>query len=490
MRRIRIGKDIQIRWKIFTNGEAVSLRDRNLKLVLHHSLLPEQELSISIDPEIDNRLITTFRGVDQKMTGNYRLTLWENFGGNGQSVLDYCNAFTLVSTTCEEDGSVVGLDDVTLDIEDGNLIIGVPGNPGMSAYELFKKYNPDSPLTAQEYAEAPVDAAQGVEDAIKEVNETNKVVTEAENLRVEAENGRVDAENKRNEAETGRSDAEDERKQSETKRVESESQRTSAEETRKSNEALRVIAEEARAASEAERVNAESARVAAETKREAQEKSRKDAEAIRASNEEGRVSAEQKRVVAEKERADAEQEREQSVSQALTDMSSAISNAESATSAANTAAGKADAAAQSADTAAGKADTAAVRADALADNPPKIVEEDGVNYWAFYDIETQQYVTSEFRADDGTILAQVKGPDVSLDVVGGTMYVCGELTSLNIASVENSTKPSIIRFTSGATATQFSYPENFNITGWTKPEENKSYTICILFGAGNMTYDE
>lgn len=300
MRRIRIGKDIQIRWKIFTNGEAVSLRDRNLKLVLHHSLLPEQELSISIDPEIDNRLITTFRGVDQKMTGNYRLTLWENFGGNGQSVLDYCNAFTLVSTTCEEDGSVVGLDDVTLDIEDGNLIIGVPGNPGMSAYELFKKYNPDSPLTAQEYAEAPVDAAQGVEDAIKEVNETNKVVTEAENLRVEAENGRVDAENKRNEAETGRSDAEDERKQSETKRVESESQRTSAEETRKSNEALRVIAEEARAASEAERVNAESARVAAETKREAQEKSRKDAEAIRASNEEGRVSAEQKRVVAEK----------------------------------------------------------------------------------------------------------------------------------------------------------------------------------------------
>lgn len=140
--------------------------------------------------------------------------------------------------------------------------------------------------------------------------------------------------------------------------------------------------------------------------------------------------------------------------------------------------------------AAGNSDTQTARVEELADNPPKIVEVDGMAYWAFYNLETQQYVTSELRADDGTILVQVKGPDVSLDVKGGTMYVCGELTSLKIASVENSTKPSIIRFTSGATATQFSFPENFNITGWTKPGENKSYTICILFGAGNMTYDE
>jgi hypothetical protein len=141
-------------------------------------------------------------------------------------------------------------------------------------------------------------------------------------------------------------------------------------------------------------------------------------------------------------------------------------------------------------TATGNANNAASKANEVATNPPKIVDVDGMAYWAFYDIETQQYVTSEFRADDGTIVQQVKGPDVTLDVKGGTMYVCGELTSLKIASVENSTKPSIIRFTSGATATQFSFPENFNITGWTKPEENKSYTICILFGAGNMTYDE
>ena len=128
--------------------------------------------------------------------------------------------------------------------------------------------------------------------------------------------------------------------------------------------------------------------------------------------------------------------------------------------------------------------------NSLNGKPAKIVDVGGLKYWAFWDDATKGYVTSEYRADDGTIVQQVDGSAVSLDVRGGTMYVCGELTSLNIASVENSTKPSIIRFASGATKTQFSYPEDFKITGWTQPEENKSYTICILFGAGNMTYDE
>lgn len=157
---------------------------------------------------------------------------------------------------------------------------------------------------------------------------------------------------------------------------------------------------------------------------------------------------------------------------------------------ANKAADSADKAAERANKSASNADQQAARAKYLADHPPKIVDVGGLKYWAFWDDATKGYVTSEYRADDGTIVQQVEGSAVSLDVKGGTMYLCGELTSLNIASVENSTKPSIIRFASGATKTQFSYPEDFKITGWTQPEENKSYTICILFGAGNMTYDE
>lgn len=52
-------------------------------------------------------------------------------------------------------------------------------------------------------------------------------------------------------------------------------------------------------------------------------------------------------------------------------------------------------------TATGNANDAADRANEMADNPPKIVEVDGMAYWAFYDLETKQYVTSQYRADVG-----------------------------------------------------------------------------------------
>ncbi|OUN76462.1 hypothetical protein B5G09_10280 [Alistipes sp. An54] len=274
-------------------------------------------------------------------------------------------------------------------MEAGTLEIGVPG---MSAYELYIRHNPDSQLTEEEYAESPIQAAGVALAMVEQLEETEVSVKQAEQLRVQSEQGR--------EA--------------------SEQARATAEQARITAEQQRVLAEQTRAVNESARQKAEAGRQAAETKRE-----ENTAEAIR--------------------------------------------NSEEATR---------------------KAEDEAARVRTLADNPPKIVEVNGMAYWAFYDLETQQYVTSPHRADDGTIVQQVEGSAVSLDIKGGTMYVCGELTSLTIASVENSTKPSILRFTSGTTATQFSYSENFNITGWTKPEENRNYTICILFGAGNMTYDE
>lgn len=269
---------------------------------------------------------------------------------------------------------------------------GDKGDPGKSAYELFKRHNPDSALTEEEYAESPVQAAEAALAMVYQLEKTDAAVKQAEQLREQAEQGR--------EA--------------------SEQNRAAAEQTRVTAEQQRVLAEQTRATNESTRQTAEAGRQAAETKRE-----ENTAEAIR--------------------------------------------NSEEATR---------------------KAEDEAARVRTLADNPPKIVEVNGMAYWAFYDLETEQYVTSQHRADDDTIVQQVEGSAVSLDIKGGTMYVCGELTSLTIASVENSTKPSIIRFSSGATATQFSFPDDFNITGWTKPEENKSYTICVLFGAGNMTYDE
>lgn len=389
MRSYRIGKTLKIRWGILTGGKSEPLSGRDLRLEIATGSRFRRNVPFEADDSVAEFL---FQGSEQRYVGAYTLTMWENRGKENQTVVDRCDAFCLVACSCEESAESAdepNLDVETLELGTSNLETGVPG---MSAYELFKRHNPDSALTEEEYAEAPVQAAEAALAMVEQLEKTDAAVKQAEQLREQAEQGR--------EA--------------------SERARAAAEQTRVTAEQQRVMAEQTRATNESTRQTAEAGRQAAETKRE-----ENTAEAIR--------------------------------------------NSEEATR---------------------KAEDEAARVRTLADNPPKIVEDDGMAYWAFYDLETKQYVTSQYRADDGTIVQQVEGSAVSLDVKGGTMYVCGELTSLTIASVENSTKPSIIRFTSGATATQFSYPENFNITGWTKPEGNRNYTICILFGAGNMTYDE
>lgn len=389
MRSYRIGKTLKIRWGILTGGKSEPLSGRDLRLEIATGSRFRRNVPFEADDSVAEFL---FQGSEQRYIGAYTLTMWENRGKENQTVVDRCDAFCLVACSCEESAESAdepNLDVETLELGTSNLETGVPG---MSAYELFKRHNPDSALTEEEYAEAPVQAAGVALAMAEQLEETEASVTKAEHTREQAEQGR--------EA--------------------SEQNRAAAEQTRVTAEQQRVLAEQTRVTNESSRQTAETGRQAAETKREE-------------------------------------------------NTSEAIRNCKTATQ---------------------EAEDEAARVRTLADNPPKIVEVDGMAYWAFYDLETKQYVTSQYRADDGTIVQQVEGSAVSLDVKGGTMYVCGELTSLTIASVENSTKPSIIRFSSGATATQFSYQDDFNITGWTKPEENKSYTICILFGAGNMTYDE
>lgn len=143
MRKIRIGKDIVIRWAILTNGEAVSLEGRNLKLVIVDAIGNKLDLGYKIE---SNTIETTFRGTEQKMIGTYRLTLWENYGEDNQSVVDYCDAFRLVGYTCQEEDNVEG-------IQTNTLI-----NLGTSNFEIISKNGIYSPqikyiltLTQEEY---------------------------------------------------------------------------------------------------------------------------------------------------------------------------------------------------------------------------------------------------------------------------------------------------------------------------------------------------
>lgn len=298
MQSFRIGKTLKIRWAILSGGAPEPLAGRDLTLEISSGNRVRTILPFVAD---GNVAVFYYQGRDQRFTGTYTVTMWENYAKEGQTVVDRCDAFALVPSSCEEIRTTASdIGEGELEIEPAELEIGVPG---MSAYELYIKHNPDSELTEEEYAEAPVQVAGVALAMIEQLEETDAAVKQAEQLREQAEQGREASEQARVTAEQAR--------------VTAEQQRTLAEQTRVTNESSRQTAE--------------TGRQAAETKREE-------------------------------------------------NTSEAIRNCESATQ---------------------KAEDEAARVRTLADNPPKIVEVDGVRYWAFWNEATGQYVVSENRADVG-----------------------------------------------------------------------------------------
>lgn len=180
MKRIRIGKDIEIHWPILTNGEEVALEGRDLKLFVH---LPSH-MDIPVDFTTEgNTAIFTISGTMQKSIGVYRLTMWENLQKSGQTAVDYCKAFELVPTTLLEGGEdESNLTTETVDLEASSLVVGLPGE---SAYEAFKKYNPNSELTEEEYAEAPINAANAATKAAKAANDAAGKIGDIDKLLAE-----------------------------------------------------------------------------------------------------------------------------------------------------------------------------------------------------------------------------------------------------------------------------------------------------------------
>lgn len=568
MKRIRIGKDIEIKWSVTTNGERRPLLGRDLRLVMHHTYLGDMPLPFNISESDAEMIVAHFRGVEHRSTGKYRLTLWENFGKDGQTAVDCCDAFELVATTCEETDHAPGdLDISTVNLGTANLQTGMPGKDGLSAYELFKKYNPDSKLTEEEYAETPVQAAGVALAMVEQLEETDAAVKQAEQLREQAEQGREASERTRATAEQ--------------ERVAAEQQRTLAEQTRVTNESARQTAEAGRQTAETKRE--ENTAEAIRNSEEATRKAEDEAARVRtlADNPPKIVEVdgmaywafydlETQQYITSEYPARGEKGEPgggsgvnvvQTTGQSKTDVMSQKAVTDELEKKVNAEEGKGLSSNDYTKEEKQKVSTNSELFFILPEGtqfPYTLTEEDKTKFskarflilksastgsifvlspeglsdplngtWAgvynstgivtvsvskgvigvpgIVSLSDDKAVkfTAQSLSDDqklkartnidaekATIVENLEGAEVTIDVKGGTMYVCSELTSLKIASVENSTKPSIIRFTSGATATQFSYPENFNITGWTKPEENKSYTICILFGAGNMTYDE
>lgn len=303
MKSIRIGKDIKVSWPILTNGQEIALKGRDLSLFVKLPTWAEKHVEFTSEGNIATFVIP---GVEQEVIGVYSFTMWENYGKGGQTAVDCCRAFQLVDTTCMEGGEDKGLATETVELESSDIILGIPGPRGYSAYEIYKQYHPESDITEEEYARNPVYAADGAFVAIDRIEKKEQQIDIAEQQREQAEQIR-----------------------------------DAAESIRLGNEMLRVNAEEQRE-----------------------------------HNEQARIAAEQYRIDNEQAREAAEKIREENTATAT----------------------------QKANTAANNANIGATRAQDQASHPPKIVDVDGLKYWAFWDEATKDYIVSGNRAEGGAII--------------------------------------------------------------------------------------
>ena len=115
----RIGKDLTFRWSILTNGDAKPLDGRDFRLELKTPRRDVRVLDFSID---GIKIIFRITPDIQEATGVYSLTLWENYGKDGQTVVDICKAFQLVDCTSKE--SACGCGDSNIDVDCVELSVG------------------------------------------------------------------------------------------------------------------------------------------------------------------------------------------------------------------------------------------------------------------------------------------------------------------------------------------------------------------------------
>ena len=311
MKKIRIGNDIVIKWRITINGEEVNLEGLDLSLYISTTYQPRKAIAFTV---AGNEITATYKGTAQKVTGVYRLTLYRNEGENAQSILDACDAFELVSCSCLTTDVAFGGAEVELPVAD----LGV-GIPGLSAYEIavaegyegtqeewLASLSAASEAAAAECREVIAEFSHAEDsrvasEAQRVVNENSRIAGEAS--RAEAENNRAAAEQLRATAESKRDTAELARIANESNRVSAEGARSSAEELRKSNEQSRISEETTRSNNEAARAAAETKRANAETTRKNNEDARQNAEITRTNNELSRQTNENARVAAETHRA-------------------------------------------------------------------------------------------------------------------------------------------------------------------------------------------
>ena len=259
MRKIRVGNDFFVVWEIKEQGVLVDLirvKDTikiTAKVGDNCFEIPKNLIDILEDGLIRIEVKTELF----KCIGRYELALSYSHHDTSMSDDDRkrqtnFTPFAIVPKTELADA----VEDIPIT---SDILIGLKGETGKSAYLYYKENTTDEPiLTEQEFADKLA------------------VIPSNENDRINAESTRVSNENERISNEVARKSNEVERKSNEATRISDEA-------TREANEIERKL-------NEAGRVNAESDRVASEQTREQQEVERQNNTAVAITNAENAIT--------------------------------------------------------------------------------------------------------------------------------------------------------------------------------------------------------
>lgn len=118
------------------------------------------------------------------------------------------------------------------------------------------------------------------------------------------------------------------------------------------------------------------------------------------------------------------------------------------------------------------------RIDAVKSDDRILVQDSGDGY--------VKYANPSQLMGSAVVVEELSGAVVELIVAGNHEYVCGELSSLTVTSVENSAAVSVVRFRSGATPTELTLPATLPVTGWRIPQPDTTYDLYFRGGAATI----
>ena len=376
MRKVRIGNDINVRWEVKTDGQAVSLEGKALKLFVRSAYRKEEITTFTVEGCV---VSFTYAASMQRMTGARAVILEDATEGAPRRTVCADQAFTLVAHSCEESDDDVEFEDYMVSLHSNVLI----GKPGLSAYEVW--LSEGNTGTLEDWYAFLRKPATDIASDVAEAESERKA---AETARQEAEDMRINSEQERTTSETERTTAEQTRQENETTRVSAETERVLAELSRQRAEAKREqAAEDNKAANDAavaaamaaaaavdtaiseantaasaantatgkanaeegKRAEAESLRAEAEATRSREEGIRQESETERVRKETEREAGEATRQTAEAERVKADKDRTASVATAISSCTSAAKEANDAAATATAAGERAAAMAEEAE---------------------------------------------------------------------------------------------------------------------------------------------